>query len=99
MTDRPVGERQVAVLVHYAGRVQGVGFRATASWLAQKYPVAGWVKNLDDGRVQLLAEGPEASVRAFLADVRTRFRDNVQDEQTEVRPPSGTLTRFRVTTT
>lgn len=96
MTDRPAEERRVAVLVHYAGHVQGVGFRATAAWLAQKYPVTGWVKNLDDGRVQLLAEGPESAVRAFLADVRARFHGHIESEQTEARTPSRTLTRFQI---
>jgi acylphosphatase len=96
MTDRPAEERQVARMVHYAGRVQGIGFRATAAWLAQKYPVTGWVKNLDDGRVQLLAEGPESAVRAFLNEVRARFRSHIQDEQTEICIPSGTLIRFQI---
>jgi acylphosphatase len=96
MTDRPAEERRVGVMVHYAGDVQGVGFRATAAWLAEKYPVTGWVKNLYDGRVQLLAEGPESAVRAFLADVRARFRHNIAGEQTEERTPSGTLSGFRI---
>lgn len=96
MTDRPGEERRVAVLVHYAGRVQGVGFRATASWTAQNYPVTGWVKNLADGRVQLFVEGPESAVRAFLADLRARFRNNIQEEQTETRAPTGTMGRFQV---
>jgi acylphosphatase len=97
MTDRRAEERRVAVMIHYTGGVQGVGFRATAAWLAQKYPVTGWVKNLDDGRVQLLVEGPEPAVRAFLGDVRARFRHNIASEQTEERTPSGTLTGFRIT--
>ena len=96
MADGSGQERQVAIMVHYAGRVQGVGFRATAAWLAGKYPVAGWVKNLSDDRVQLLAEGPENAVRAFLADIRSHFRDNIDDEQAENRNPSGTASRFQI---
>ena len=54
--------KPVARMVYYTGKVQGVGFRATAVDIAKDYPVTGWVKNLPDGRVQLLVEGPEDAV-------------------------------------
>jgi acylphosphatase len=97
MTDRSDrAEGAVALLVHYSGDVQGVGFRATAAALARDYPVTGWVRNLSDGRVQLLAEGPEESVRAFLDAIRSRFRGNIEDEQAEWRDFSGRYTRFDI---
>ena len=46
------------------GRVQGVGFR----YFVQM--IAGWVKNRDDGRVEILAEGPEESLKQFAEAVR-----------------------------
>jgi acylphosphatase len=52
--------------VTYSGRVQGVGFRYTARRLASEFPVAGYVRNLGNGDVELLAEGDEAQVAAFL---------------------------------
>src|SRR5262249_6906698 len=88
MADRPQ-EQAVARMICYSGDVQGVGFRATAAALARGYLVTGWVKDLADGRVQLLAEGPEEKVRAFLDEVRGRFRGNITDEQVESRTPSG----------
>src|SRR5262249_39674892 len=55
--------------VHYSGRVQGVGFRYTAQALAAGYPVAGYVRNLRDGRVELVAQGEPGQVDAFLGAV------------------------------
>jgi len=52
--------------VTYSGRVQGVGFRYSARAVACGYEVAGFVRNLPDGRVELVAEGDETEVQAFL---------------------------------
>lgn len=57
--------------VFYSGRVQGVGFRMTAEEVAHQLGVLGWVKNLRDGRVELVAEAEEASLRRFLEAIRT----------------------------
>jgi len=55
--------------MHYQGRVQGVGFRATAAQVAGRHPVAGWVRNEPDGSVVLEVEGPSDEVEAFLASL------------------------------
>ncbi len=59
------------VEVLYAGRVQGVGFRYTTREIAKGFEVAGQVQNLDDGRVELVAEGEEDELREFLQAIRT----------------------------
>ena len=56
--------------VFYTGRVQGVGFRYTAREIACGFEVTGYVRNLDDGRVELVAQGEEPEVTAFLDAVR-----------------------------
>ncbi|MES2707110.1 MAG: acylphosphatase [Verrucomicrobiota bacterium] len=57
--------------VFYTGRVQGVGFRYTAKQVASGYEVSGWVKNLPDGRVELLAVARDKSeLDAFLTDLQ-----------------------------
>lgn len=51
------------------GRVQGVGFRYFVQMEADKRKLAGWVKNRDDGRVEILAEGPENALQSFVEAV------------------------------
>ena len=58
------------VHVFYSGRVQGVGFRVTAEETARRLGVVGWVKNLRDGRVELVAEGDERMLMRFLDEIR-----------------------------
>ena len=57
------------VQVLYSGKVQGVGFRATVRQLACGYEVTGTVRNLDDGRVEMIAEGTRAELEDFLAGI------------------------------
>ena len=54
----------------YSGRVQGVGFRVTAEETAKALDVVGWVKNLRDGRVEVVAEAEEAALEQFLETIR-----------------------------
>ena len=85
-----------AYMVHYSGQVQGVGFRATAVEIAKDYPVTGWVKNLADGRVQLLVEGQPEAVEKFLKAIRTRWQDNIEKEERETQTPVGKFKSFEV---
>jgi acylphosphatase len=52
--------------VMYEGRVQGVGFRFSVKEIAQGFEVAGRVRNLPDGRVELEVQGEESEIEAFL---------------------------------
>ncbi|HZI32548.1 MAG TPA: acylphosphatase [Candidatus Binatia bacterium] len=57
------------LLVLYSGRVQGVGFRYTTKTVAAGFEITGTVRNLPDGRVELLAEGTRAELEAFRAAI------------------------------
>ena len=52
--------------VFYSGQVQGVGFRYTAQDIAMSLGLKGFVKNLEDGRVEIVAEGREADIKELL---------------------------------
>lgn len=52
--------------VFVSGKVQGVYFRQNAMQTAKKYNTTGWVRNLDDGRVEVLIEGDEQNVRKIV---------------------------------
>lgn len=56
--------------VVYSGNVQGVGFRYTVKSLAPGYEVAGIIRNLSDGGVELVVEGAEDELKAFQQAVR-----------------------------
>ncbi len=72
----------VRVHVHYSGRVQGVGFRYTVKSVVLGYDVLGIIRNLPDGRVELIAEGELDELEEFLQAVRdSGLRRNVQDEE------------------
>jgi len=47
---------------YLSGRVQGVGMRATIQILAQQMKLVGWVRNMDDGRVEALVQGPRVEI-------------------------------------
>lgn len=66
-----MGENQNYRLHAYiTGRVQGVGFRYHALQSAKDYQLKGWVRNLHDGRVEVLAEGPHEDLNRLLGDLR-----------------------------
>ena len=86
----------IARLVHYSGRVQGVGFRATTHSMARRFAVTGYVRNLSDGRVEVLVEGAPAEIDRFLQAVRDYWRDYLDDEQVEPREPTGRFHGFQI---
>ena len=68
------------VTVNFRGRVQGVGFRWNVRDEASGFEIAGYVKNLSNGSVELVAEGDKAEVNRFLASVENRMCGYVSDK-------------------
>jgi len=80
-----------------SGDVQGVGFRFFAQRVAARHQIVGYVKNLNDGRVEALAEGPLQSVEAFKHELATGPRFSSVDHLEEINlDPSGSYSSFRI---
>jgi acylphosphatase len=82
--------------VFFTGRVQGVGFRYTARDIAADFAIAGYVRNLDDGRVHLVAEGETAELDAFLARLAARMQPNIRHVDERPGEPTGEFTLFEI---
>jgi acylphosphatase len=79
------------------GDVQGVGFRFFAQRAAARHQVVGYVKNLDDGRVEAMAEGPPQSVEAFKHELATGPRFAAVEHLEEINlDPTGAYSSFRI---
>ena len=80
-----------------SGDVQGVGFRFFAQRAAARHQIVGYVKNLDDGRVEALAEGPARNVEAFKHELTTGPRFSSVDHIEEINlDPTGAYSSFRI---
>jgi acylphosphatase len=82
--------------VFYTGQVQGVGFRYTAARLARRYEVSGFVQNLADGRVYLVAEGAVADLDAYLAEVARAMRGYIEALETNATVATGEWDGFMI---
>ena len=74
---------QTAKHIVFRGNVQGVGFRYTTHRIAGRYDVTGFVRNLPDGTVEMLAQGPTHEVDRCIDDVRDSFSGYIREAQVE----------------
>ena len=87
----------IARKFYIRGSVQGVGYRFFAQRAAARHQVRGYVKNLDDGRVEALAQGSEASVEAFRDDLTAGpTYSRVEEVEEIVLEPNRALSSFRI---
>ena len=82
--------------VFFSGHVQGVGFRSTVGTLARGYTVTGFVKNLRDGRVQLVVEGQPKEIEAFLAAIRKERDKYIKNTEETTMPATGEFDKFEI---
>lgn len=85
------------IQVFFKGRVQGVGFRYACRNLAKGFAVTGFVRNLQDGRVELVAEGEDAEVRDYLAAIAaSELRAFIRDRIETCSPATGEWRDFHI---
>ena len=83
--------------IFYSGRVQGVGFRYAAKNVAAGFEISGTVRNLPDGRVQLVAEGAREELEAFRAAIRgAGLAGFIQDERVEWSDAQNEFSGFEI---
>jgi acylphosphatase len=82
--------------VLFSGSVQGVGFRYTARGVARGFAVTGYVRNMRDGRVELVAEGAADEVGRFIRAVADEMGGCIRDQQVSTGPATGEFADFGV---
>ncbi len=86
----------VARHVIYSGRVQGVGFRFTAQRIALRCELTGFVRNLADGNVEMLVQGPADDVAGCLADIAETFAGYIRDTKIDETGPNARYAKFTI---
>lgn len=87
----------IARKFYIRGLVQGVGYRFFAQRSAARYQVHGYVRNLEDGRVEALAQGSEDAVKGFRDDLTAGPRfSSVEDIEEIVLDPNRAFSTFRI---
>ena len=82
--------------VYYSGAVQGVGFRYTAQEIASDLGIEGWVRNLRDGRVEILADGEEKALNNFLARIKNEMGRYIHDLSVRWGEVAGEFNGFEI---
>lgn len=81
---------------HFTGHVQGVGFRYTARHMADGHRVTGYVRNLPDGRVELVMEGPEAEMDGVIEGISSELGRHIRQTTCDAGPATGEFADFSV---
>lgn len=82
--------------VYFSGRVQGVGFRYTTRNIALGYDVQGYVRNLPDGRVELVMEGPAAEMDRVVEELRRKMNGFIRNVELRTTPTTGEFEHFSI---
>jgi len=87
----------IAKHIIFTGQVQGIGFRFTAFGAASRHKLNGFVRNLRDGSVEMLAQGNSADVDNCVREIEESFAGYVTETKTEVVPFSPQFKNFKIT--
>ena len=82
--------------LHFSGTVQGVGFRYTARHIASRFEITGFVRNLSDGRVELVVEGEPEEVNRFEEHLGDHLASCIVDTAAATGPATGEFPSFDI---
>jgi acylphosphatase len=74
-----------------------VGFRYTTRAIAARLPVAGWVRNMPDGTVELVVEGAPGALDDLLAGIAGELGRFIEHCEIDMRPATGEFSSFEIT--
>jgi acylphosphatase len=89
-------DHQVRWQTLFSGNVQGVGFRYTTTRVAERFKVTGYVRNLPDGRVEVVSEASPDEQERFVKAVESAMQGYVRDRETQQMPAKSEFTEFGV---
>jgi acylphosphatase len=88
---------KIAKHIIFTGHVQGVGFRFTAHRIASRYQLTGFVRNLYDGTVEMLAQGSGQDIDNCIQDIKNSFAGYIREALINETPPDPKYKDFRIT--
>ena len=78
------------------GRVQGVGFRATAKHHASQLKLVGFARNLPDGSVEICAQGEKKTLEKLMSELKAEFGSYIDKMQVRFQASSESYSNFRI---
>lgn len=90
-------ETMVAKQIIFIGRVQGVGFRFTAHRIANHHQLTGFVRNLHDSSVEMLAQGNAQDIEDCISDINQTFAGYIREAKITDLPPNPRYSDFKIT--
>lgn len=91
-----VPSENIQAHIFYSGMVQGIGFRYTTHRIAVALGLKGWVRNLPDGRVEILTEGRKDKIEEFMKELGSHFGGYIRDKQFTFQNAQGQFNNFQI---
>ena len=88
---------QVAKHIVFTGQVQGVGFRFTVHRMANRHQLTGFVRNLPDGTVEMLSQGPSEDIDNCIQGIEASFAGYIRETRINDTPVEPKYKDFRIT--
>ena len=82
--------------VYFSGQVQGVGFRYTARSIAERFGLAGFVRNLSDGRVEMIVEGDSSKIDQLLDEISKQMNGYIEQIEQSTQASTGEFDGFEI---